>query len=287
MRFGLVPINVGMTSLEEILGYAHLAEANSFTSVWTYEHIVMPLHYDSWYAGNPKTGKLAESPETNFLDSTAVLSAIAATTTTLRIATGVNVLPQSNPLIVAKQAASLDLLSNGRFTYGVGLGWLKEEFDAMGVPFARRGARFDDYLEAIKKVWSGEVVEHRSEFLDWHGFKSYPVPRERKVPIVIGGYNSKTCGRIARHCDGWYMPGYYARDLRPMVEDLRRACADVGRDLDEIELICMWAPASGTDELKALEELGIRHALIHFKFLEGDRADAIKRLGDEVVSAFS
>ena len=286
MKFGLVPINVGMTSLEEIVGVAQLAEACSFESVWTYEHMVMPLHYDSWYAGNP-TGKMLETPETNFIDSTAVLAAIAATTSRLRIATGVNVLPQSNPLSLAKRVASLDLLSNGRFTFGVGLGWLAEEFAAMGVPFARRGARFDDYLAAMRKVWSGDVVEHRSEFLDWHGFKSHPLPVRRSVPIVLGGYNRNTCGRIARQGDGWYMPGYLASDLRPMVEDLQRACDEVGRDIASIELICMWAPASGVGELEALRELGIAHALVHFKFLEGDRSEAIQRLGDEVVQAFA
>ena len=96
-----------------------------------------------------------------------------------------NILPQVNPLLLAKQAASLDLVSNGRFMLGVGIGWLREEFHAMGAPFERRGARFDDYIAAMRKVWSGEMVEHRSEFLDWSGFKSYPLPLQNPLPVII------------------------------------------------------------------------------------------------------
>ena len=92
----------------------------------------------------------------------------------MRLGTGVNILSQTNPLYLAKQAASLDFVSNGRFMLGLGIGWLREEFDALGVPFERRGARFDDYVVAMRKAWSGDVIEHESEFLRWKGFKTPP-----------------------------------------------------------------------------------------------------------------
>ena len=117
---------------------------------------------------------MGAKPDTNFIDPLIALTAVAANTTTLRLGTGINIVSQANPLQLAKQAASLDLVSNGRFMLGAGIGWLREEFDAMGVPFERRGARFDDYIVAMKKVWAGDVVEHQSDFINWSGFQSYP-----------------------------------------------------------------------------------------------------------------
>ena len=121
---------------------------------------------------------MGAAPETPFVDPLIALTAIATQTKTIRLATGVNIVAQTTPLLLAKQAASLDFLSGGRFMLGAGIGWLQEEFVAMGVPFERRGARFDDYMVAMKKVWSGEVGEHDSDFLTWHSFKSYPLPTQ-------------------------------------------------------------------------------------------------------------
>ena len=159
------------------------------------------------------------------------LAAMAVGTKRVRLGTGVNILSQTNPLMLAKQAASLDFVSNGRFMLGVGIGWLREEFDAMGTPFERRGARFDDYVVAMRKAWSGDVVEHESEFLRWKGFKSHPLPVQRPgVPIVIGGTKGKVFERIAQHGDGWFAPAASPAQLEPMLKQLAPACAKFGRD---------------------------------------------------------
>ena len=144
-------------------------------SLWTFEHVIVPMDYESKYPYD-KSGKMAITPETNFFDPLICLANIAAATSTIRLGTGVNILSQANPIYVAKQVASLDFLSGGRFMFGAGIGWLEEEFRAVGVPFEKRGARFDDYVQALRKVWSGEVVEHQSDFVDWTNFKSYPLP---------------------------------------------------------------------------------------------------------------
>ena len=175
MKIALIPINIGMQSLEQIVGLAKLAESLGFESVWTFEHVMVPVEYESRYPYS-KDGKMGGGSDAAFLDPLIALTAVAAHTSTLRLGTGVNILSQTNPLLLAKQAATLDLLSNGRFMLGAGIGWLKEEFDAMGVPFERRGARYDDYVVAMRKVWSGEVVEHQSDFNNWSGFQSYPLP---------------------------------------------------------------------------------------------------------------
>lgn len=184
MKIGLIPINVGQSKVEHMIGLAQLAEGLGFESVWTFEHVIVPVDYQSKYPYD-ESGKMGAEPETNFVDPLIALSAVAACTKTIRLATGVNILPQTNPLYLAKQAASLDLVSNGRFSLGVGIGWLKEEFAALGVPFERRGARFDDYIQAMRKVWSTDVVEHKSDFLDWSDFKSYPIPVQDPFPVII------------------------------------------------------------------------------------------------------
>ena len=162
MKIGLFGINIGQENLAETLpALAKKAEDAGIESVWTGEHVIIPLDYESRYPYNP-SGRIGLAPESNFVDPLITLAHVAAHTTSLRLGTGINLLPQSNPLLMAKQVASLDYLSGGRLLLGLGVGWLEEEFRAMGTEFAGRGRRFDDYLDAIKKVWSGEVVEHES-----------------------------------------------------------------------------------------------------------------------------
>ncbi len=198
MKIGLIPVNVAVPNAEAMIGLAQLAESVGFESIWTFEHVIVPIDYQSKYPYNP-TGKMGVEPESNFVDPLIALAAVAAQTKTIRLGTGVNILSLANPLYVAKQSASLDFVSNGRFMLSVGIGWLREEFRAVGTPFERRGARFDDYIQAMRKVWSGEVVEHKSDFIDWTGFKSYPVPVQDPFPIIIGGTKGKAFERTARY----------------------------------------------------------------------------------------
>ncbi len=214
MKIGLIPVNVGIKSVDQMVGLAQYAESIGVESVWTFEHAMVPLDYSSKYPYSAN-GKMGAKPDTNFIDPLIALTAVAANTTTIRLGTGINIVAQANPLLLAKQAASLDLISNGRFMLGAGIGWLQEEFDAMGVPFERRGARFDDYIVAMKKVWSGEVVEHQSDFINWSGFKSYPVPVQKPgVPIIMGGTKGKIYERLAKQADGWFAPTDSAEMLR-------------------------------------------------------------------------
>ena len=185
MKIGIVPINVGGPSLaEEMLQIAQTAESAGIESLWTFEHAIIPVNYESKYPYS-RSGKMPATPETWFVDPLVSLSFVAGGTSSIRLGTGINILPQTNPLLFAKQTASLDVLSKGRLTLGLGVGWLAEEFDAMGTPFKGRGRRFRDYVTAIKKVWSGEVVEHSSEFIEWSGFKSYPTPVQQPHPPLV------------------------------------------------------------------------------------------------------
>ncbi|MDP6255001.1 MAG: LLM class F420-dependent oxidoreductase [Alphaproteobacteria bacterium] len=280
MKFGLVPINIGVAAPEQMIATAQAAEEVGFESVWTFEHVIVPVDYQSKYPYD-KTGKMAAAPETPFVDPLIALTAIAAHTKTIRLATGVNIVAQTNPLLLAKQIASLDFFSGGRFMLGAGIGWLQEEFTAMGVPFERRGARFDDYMVAMQKVWSGDVVEHESDFLSWHGFKSYPLPVQKPgVPIIMGGRAGKIYQRIAKHGDGWFIPGAKPDELPTMLTDLRAACEAEGRNYDEIELTTIWGPRGGADSLKVLADLGIARVVT---VLDGSGIDGIKAIAEAYI----
>jgi probable F420-dependent oxidoreductase len=284
MKVALIPINMGMQSLEQVIGLAQLVESLGFESVWTFEHVMVPLEYESRYPYS-KDGKMGGGADSAFLDPLITLTAVAAHTRTLRLGTGVNILSQANPLLLAKQAATLDLLSNGRFMLGAGIGWLKEEFDAMGVPFERRGARFDDYVVAMRKVWSGEVVEHHSDFINWSGFLSYPLPVQKGgVPIVIGGSKGKAFERIARYGDGWFAPTNDAATLAPMLEELKAACAEHGRDYNTVEITSMWDNKDGMDAIRAFEDIGVARVIVPLFMLGRDPVAGIKALAENVIA---
>ncbi len=284
MKVGLIPINIRMESLEQIVGVAQYAESLGFESVWTFEHVMVPVEYESKYPYS-KDGKMGGGSDNPFLDPLIALTAVAAHTRSIRLGTGVNILSQANPLLLAKQAASLDVLSNGRFMLGAGIGWLREEFDAMGVPFERRGARFDDYVVAMRKVWSGEVVEHQSDFLNWSGFQSYPLPKqEGGVPIIVGGSKGKVFERIARYGDGWFAPANDAAGLKPMLEPLKAACDAVGRDYDSVEITSMWDNQGGMEAVKAFEEIGVSRIIVPLFALGKDPVTGIGRLAEEIVA---
>jgi alkanesulfonate monooxygenase SsuD/methylene tetrahydromethanopterin reductase-like flavin-dependent oxidoreductase (luciferase family) len=154
----------------------------------------------------------------------------------------------------------------------------------MGVPFERRGARFDDYVVAMKKVWSGDVVEHDSEFLNWHGFKSFPLPVQRPhVPVIIGGAKGKIYERIATVGDGWFAPAGDPAELSKSLEELKAVCKRLGRNYSEIEITAMWQPQTGLDTIRKLRDIGVAR-VVTFAMAGGDPTDAIKRLGDEVIA---
>ncbi len=283
MKFGLIPVNIGVQP-DQMVGLAQLAESSGFESVWTFEHVIVPVDYQSKYPYN-ESGKMGGPPETVFIDPMLALTAIAASTKTLRLGTGVNILSQVNPLYMAKQAASLDYLSGGRFMLGVGIGWLREEFEALGVPFERRGARFDDYVVAMKKVWSGDVVEHQSDFLNWSGFKSYPLPEQKPhLPVVIGGATGKIYQRIARHGDGWFAPLGDPKDLGPALAQLKAACDEEDRDFSEIEISCMWPGIGGKDFIGALEEVGVSRVVTPTFAFGENPVEGIQKIAEEVIN---
>ncbi|MED5463220.1 MAG: LLM class F420-dependent oxidoreductase [Myxococcota bacterium] len=285
MNIGLASVNVGGLDGAGMATRARVAEDVGVESFWTFEHVMVPNHYASVYPYS-RSGKMPVLPETPFVDPLITLAHLAGVTSTLKLATGVNIMPQANPLLLAKQVASLDHLSGGRLILGLGAGWLEEEYGAMGVPFEKRGARFNDYLVAVKKVWSGETVEHQSEFLNWSGFKSYPLPVQKPhPPLIIGGTSPAALRRVVRHGDGWFAPSRNLEELSEMCGALREVASREGRDYQSLQISAMWGGVQeGLESIPAYKELGVTRLILGMHHLEGsDPLKGLESLGHRVI----
>ncbi len=277
MRFGLMFVNTGMGSTAAgAKALAAKAEQLDFESLWTVEHVVVPSGYESAYPYD-RSGKMAGGAEEFDLPDPLIwLAYVAATTERIKLATGILIVPQRNPLITAKEVATLDALSGGRMILGVGVGWLAEEFAALGVPFEDRGRRHDDYVEAMRALWQGDKASVHNTYSSFDNCISRPRPANGTVPIVVGGHSKRAAQRAARIGDGFF-PGNGGLDELEAVFGLMRAeCAAIGRDPNEVELT---GSGGGRDldavsaRVEQLQALGVSRVIL--PPLPGDRLDEL------------
>ncbi|HEX4011860.1 MAG TPA: LLM class F420-dependent oxidoreductase [Solirubrobacteraceae bacterium] len=257
MRVGLHALGIGAGARPRVIdAVAVAAEAAGFSTLWAGEHVVMVDRGASRYPYAPD-GRIAVPAEADWLDPMIALCFAAARTRTIGLATGVLLLPEHNPVILAKQAASLDQLSDGRFALGIGVGWSREEFAALGIPFERRGARADEYLAAMRTLWREDPASFTGEFVSFSGIRVNPKPvRDARIPIIVGGNSDAALRRAARAGDGWY--GFNlngVEQVRERVERLRRLCAATGRDPSELHVaVALADPRPGDPQrLAALD----------------------------------
>ena len=256
MKFALHFANVTFPDPAGARRLAALAEQTGFESLVCPEHVVWPSQYESAYPYSP-TGKLPGGPTTPMPDPLVWMTFAAAVTTTLRFISGVMILPQRNPIVLAKEVATLDVLSEGRISLGVGVGWLREEFEALGVPFADRGQRTDEYVAAMRALWSGEEASFHGETVSFNGVTSSPAPVRRSVPILIGGHSQAAARRAGRLGNGFFPAIGSQRDVFPLVELALKTAAEHGRDPQELEISTGCPdvlPGSSVDPLAAMEE---------------------------------
>jgi probable F420-dependent oxidoreductase len=196
---GLVHINMGsMSRPEDLAEAARAAEAAGFDSVWAGEHIVLP---------DPQVPPSPMAPQDPALDSLLALTWAAAHTATIRLATGIVIVPQRNPVVLAKQVATLDVLSGGRVILGVGAGYLEPEFRAVGADFSERGAITDEYLDAMRALWYDQHPEYHGRFADFAGIDAHPRPLQQPIPLIVGGHSAPAYRRAVVRAHGWY--GYW------------------------------------------------------------------------------
>ncbi|HYV60404.1 MAG TPA: LLM class F420-dependent oxidoreductase, partial [Acidimicrobiia bacterium] len=236
MKFGIMFANVGpYVQPDMAVAFGRMAEEHGIESLWTVEHVVVPGDYQSEYPYSP-TGRMPGPEESPIPDPLIWLAWVGAATTTLRLATGILILPQRNPVVLAKELSTLDVLSSGRVELGVGVGWLREEFDALGVPFEDRGARTDEYIEALRCLWREEEPCFEGRYARFDRAKSYPKPHQDTIPIHVGGHTRAAARRAGRLGDGFFPGRSTDDDLVSLLEEMRASAKDAGRDPDAIEV---------------------------------------------------
>lgn len=258
MKIGIQFSNTGpLGTPEGAAALAEGAEKYGIESLWTVEHVVVPTGYESPYPYSP-TGKMPGGETMPLPDPLIFLSWVAARTTEVKLATGILILPQRNPVILAKEIATLDLMSGGRMILGIGVGWLKEEFEAIGVPFEGRGKRADEYIDALRSLWTEAESSYEGDLISFKGLNSYPKPVNGTVPIVVGGHTEVAARRAGRRGDGFF-PGRGDTSL-DLIEVMRAEAEKQGRDPDSIEVTVGGKP---TPEFFAqMEEINVSRVLL-------------------------
>src|SRR5688572_29051987 len=218
MRFGLFSINAYASADPRTLGrLARAAEAAGFESLWAGEHVVLP---------DPQAPPSPMAPTDAILDPVIALTYAAAVTTRVRLGTGIIILPQRNPLVLAKELASLDVLSGGRLVLGIGVGYLEPEFRALGAPFEHRGAVTDEYVEAMRAIWGQDKPAYKGRFVAFSDVQAHPQPVQRPgPPIVVGGRTPAAFRRAVTRGHGWYGFGLDPTGAASAVAGLREAAA--------------------------------------------------------------
>jgi probable F420-dependent oxidoreductase len=252
MKLGYHGFGIGATANRDgAARVARHAEKLGYESLWTGEHVVLP---------DPRVPPSPSPPEVPFLDSAAVLCYAAGVTERIRLATGIIILPQRNPLVLAKELTTVDVLSNGRLIFGIGVGYLKPEFDALGIPFDHKGPRTDEYLEAIVAMWTQTKPAYSGHFASFSGIDAQPRPLQKPhPPIVIGGHSPGAYRRAVRSGNGWY--GYYrnVEDTRQSLAGLEAAAREVDRPAALGRLEISITPRLGftLDDAREYAEMGV------------------------------
>lgn len=257
MKLGLFGINTGaLAEPDTMLAVATRAEALGFESVWTGEHVVLP---------DPRVPPSPAAPLTPMLHPSTALAYIAAATTRLKLGTGITLLAQRNALVLAKEMASLDYLSRGRLIFGIGAGYLKQEFDALGVDFSERGARTDEYILALREIWTADKPAFAGRFVSYSGIQSRPRPfQPGGPPIVIGGTSEAAFRRAVTSCQGWYG---FAMDFDVAAGALAGLATAASRherpaSLGPLEISITPRMKTGAEELARWTDMGVTRLIL-------------------------
>ncbi|HEX4221138.1 MAG TPA: LLM class F420-dependent oxidoreductase [Pseudonocardiaceae bacterium] len=281
-RLGIFGINMGdCANADGVRELGPLVEELGYDSIWLGEHIVV---------ASPRQPPSPLEPDFPILDPVVALAMLAGVTSEVRLGTGIIIVPQRNPVVLAKELASLDVLSDGRFEFGVGVGYNEAEMRAVGVSARDRGARTDEYLSAMRSLWYDETPGYQGKFVEFSGMDAYPRPIQRPIPIVVGGESAAALRRVVRLGSGWY--GWrldLARTERNLA--LLRTEADAaGRDFAELSVtitptetltpeVVREYGRLGVDRLVLMPPLARDHGFGLAEFAEFVRANAPARLG--------
>lgn len=289
MKFGLAFANVGPFALPE--GLTHLAQTSErvgIESLWTVEHVAVPVGYESAYP-YASSGKMPGPENSPIPDPLVWLTYAAAVTKTIRLATGILILPQRHPIYTAKEVATIDVLSGGRVTLGIGIGWLEEEFNALGVSFRDRAALTEESVQALRQLWGADAKPFAGEYFSWNALESNPKPiQPGGVPIVVGGHADGAARRAARVADGFFPMARGEKSegerLTELFQIMGAECERIGRDPSEIE-ITVGGPIRSLDDVKRYEDLGVSRIVgPPPAFAPDDLERGLEQFGDTIIS---
>jgi len=279
MDIGVFGMNSGSCADPSVaIDAARAAEELGYESLWVGEHVVLP---------DPRVPPSPLAPGAAMLDPIVALSHLAGVTERVRLGTGIIILPQRNPVVTAKEIATLDhLAGGGRVLLGIGVGWLAEEFATLGVPFEDRGPRTDEYVAAMRALWSQERASFAGRFVSFREVFCRPRPADGRIPIVVGGDTRAAAGRAGRLGDG-YFPARVASD--ELLNEMRRAAVEAGRDPADIE-ITVSAPTE-PEAIEALARRGVKRVAVPVSSAAGLPAqvrtpDDVLRYGKTMIERF-
>jgi probable F420-dependent oxidoreductase len=274
MKIGVATAFNKHTTPETIVETAKIVEHTGLHSLWVPEHVVFFEHHESRYPYSDD-GRIPGNPD-GLVDPFSALAYIAGHTSRIRLGTGICLVPQRNPIYTARQVADVDFLSGGRFDFGVGVGWLKEEFRSLGVPWERRGARTADYIEAMKALWTQGEASHDGEFVQFERCLQHPKPVQKPhPPIFFGGESEAALARVAVLGQGWYGYNLGPEDARPLLDKLDVKLSEVGRTREDISVF-LGIPrrAANPDALAELGAMGVEQVIVP---LGGRTLDDVRR----------
>lgn len=247
-----------------VKAFGRTCDALGFESLWTPEHVVLFDQQESRYPYDPETGRFPVGGESGLLDPFIVLSFLAAVTERIRIGTGITLVPQRNPVYTAKMVSDLDVLLEGRFLFGVGVGWQKEEYEALGMPFEHRGSVCRDYLEVMKRLWEDPVSEYHGRYYDLLPCRQYPKPVQKPhPPIYMGGESLPALRRAADLCEGWFGFNLLPDEAAEPVRTLEKLLADCGRPRETIEVaVSPYMKSVSFADIERYAEIGVDHVIL-------------------------
>jgi len=273
---------------EELVALAEAGDAHGWSTLTVSDHIINPVETRSTYPYTSDGSRRWEMG-TPWPDPWVTIGHLSAVTTRLRFLTTVYILPARTPVHVAKQVGTAAVLSGNRVELGVGMGWMEEEFDAMGTPFAGRGRRADEMIEVMRKLWSGEVVQHQGDHFQVPPLEMLPAP-DAPVPIIVGGLSQAALKRAARN-DGWVSDLHSTDELAEIRKQLDRHRADLGRAHEPFAVYASARDAWDLDGYRRLAEVGVTHLVtMPWYFYAGPEADlqgkvdGIKRFADDIIA---
>ena len=268
MEIGLHLPHVGpLATREGVIGFAKAAEEHGFDSLWVSDHVIVPRKLNAKYPYS-RDGAFPVPPDMAFLEPVATLLAVAGVTQRAKLGTTILVIPMRNPIVTAKQLATLDVLSNGRLILGVGAGWMQEEFEMLGVPFERRGARESEYIRLYKALWTEDNPSFRGKFwqIEDVGFSPKPLQKPHP-PIWVGGHAPGALRRAGRLGDGWHAVGVAPSAVAEGYREVQRHAEQAGRDPASVALsvrarVPVNEPAQAVEQLAAYREVGVSHVVL-------------------------